>query len=325
MTAITNISLFVKRVELYQTEDYVRQVFTRMGLGEVSTINFIQRIDDAGVHKYNAAIIDFKQWYKSDATSALFTDLRNGTNGTKQVFHSRTKYWFITEYNLNEDDAALTRDNVARNTITTQCSDQDRIQQLEAMVESMAAQLNHVTTDRELKACKITELNDVITKQQITEVNLVEDNDELEVQVNQLQDHIIQQDILIAGTEAAAAEAIAVAESTTDYNYAELNNYIFHLTQVIVDKTKIINSINGINEYDKGVAEELRNKIHSLVATNNDLEYRNKWLIDNPINIDSMGADLHRVFEDDIDDLATSRGISISDGKLTVDDLVTSS
>jgi len=275
MAAITNLSIFVKRVEFYQTEDYVRQAFTRMGFGEVSTINFIQRIDDAGVHKYNAAIIDFKQWYKSDATAALFADIRNASNGTKQVFHSPTKYWFVTEYHLSEEDSSLQRDNVARNTITGQCSDQDRIQQLEVMVESMAAQLIHVAADRELQAVKITELNDVILKQQNTEASLSK----------QLEDHISQQAVAM---EAESAQALSIANS----NCTNLNATVLNLHQVIADCMSRIQSFHGIEKEYWTDAAEMSNQIHSLTSTNKDLMYRMQILINGDINddIDSSGC-----------------------------------
>ena len=90
-----NVSLFLKRVELNQSLDYVRSVITQLNFGTIANLEFVPRINDDGVHIYNAVIITFAQWNSTDNTKYFLEKL---AIADRKIFHDKNKrFWYVTQ------------------------------------------------------------------------------------------------------------------------------------------------------------------------------------------------------------------------------------
>ena len=95
MTTTNNISLFLKRVELNQSMDYVLSAMNQLNFGTITNLEIVPRINDDGVHIYNAVIIKFSQWNCSDNTKYFLEKL---AISDRKLFHgTNKKFWYVTQ------------------------------------------------------------------------------------------------------------------------------------------------------------------------------------------------------------------------------------
>lgn len=94
MASYTNLSLFIKRVELPQTETYIRETLDKLNYGKIHSIKLIPRINALNVHKYNGAIIYYEHWNNLPNTIKFLNQL---ALSDKKLFHSQYHYWYITQ------------------------------------------------------------------------------------------------------------------------------------------------------------------------------------------------------------------------------------
>jgi len=98
---MANLPLYIKRAELSQNENYIKNVFKNYGV--IDRIEFIEKSNDNG-QKYNGVIIYFLQWNFNNIVEQLWTELHANKDVPTKIFHGphHNKFWIVTQYKLVE-------------------------------------------------------------------------------------------------------------------------------------------------------------------------------------------------------------------------------
>ena len=135
MASFNNISLYIKRADLYQTKEYISNVFETNNIGIVKDVKFIKKTDNVG-REYNGAIVIFASWFMNAKVRQLLEEV--GTSGTsKFMYDCNGHYWFINVYKpvmVESEEFAM---------VDAGLPDKERIDELEKLVKSMAAQMHY--------------------------------------------------------------------------------------------------------------------------------------------------------------------------------------
>lgn len=145
MAAFNNISLYIKRADLYCTKDYIINIFRITNIGIVKDVKFIKKTDSIG-REYNGAIVIFERWFMNPKVTKMFDDLDScmDMNGaTKFIYDNNGRYWFINVYK------PIIEESHEFATVDASLPDKDRIDELEKLVKSMAAQMHYNQLHRE--------------------------------------------------------------------------------------------------------------------------------------------------------------------------------
>jgi hypothetical protein len=95
----TSQSLYIKRSETNQTEEYIKNALSNYGI--VESLEFIPKTNDNG-QQYNGAIVHFKQWKFNNIVEDLWKQLHaNGDKPTK-IFHGprNGKFWIVSQHKV---------------------------------------------------------------------------------------------------------------------------------------------------------------------------------------------------------------------------------
>jgi hypothetical protein len=95
----TSQSLYIKRAETNQTEEYIKNALSNYGI--VESLEFIQKSNDKG-QKYNGVIVLFKQWNFNNLVENLWKELHANDDANVKIFHGprNSKFWMVTEYKV---------------------------------------------------------------------------------------------------------------------------------------------------------------------------------------------------------------------------------
>jgi hypothetical protein len=95
----TSQSLYIKRAETNQTEEYIKQALSNYGI--VDSLEFIQKSNDKG-QKYNGVIVLFKQWNFNNLVEDLWKELHANVDANVKFYHGprNSKFWMVTEYKI---------------------------------------------------------------------------------------------------------------------------------------------------------------------------------------------------------------------------------
>lgn len=95
----TSQSLYIKRAESNQTEEYIKKALSNYGI--VESVEFIQKSNDKG-QKYNGVIVLFKQWNFNNLVEDLWKELHANVDANVKIFHGprNSKFWMVTEYKV---------------------------------------------------------------------------------------------------------------------------------------------------------------------------------------------------------------------------------
>jgi hypothetical protein len=167
MTSIRNISLYIKRAEADQDEEYIKTAFAKAYYGDVKSVKFIPKEDQYG-NKYNGVIVHFDRWYSTVQVRKLFEELSKANDGICRLYHDvlNSRYWNVMEYtDVNNLSEVLICDELQNiQTLYKQENNnqnQEYIDQLEKLVSSMASQMGFL--QKQLKQTEeklyITEIN----------------------------------------------------------------------------------------------------------------------------------------------------------------------
>lgn len=144
---------FIKRAEKFHTREYIVNAFARYNHAVVSNVTFIPRLDNDGVHRYNAVVVTVAQWLANgQKIGRLIADLAP-TGVLKYVHdaHGGKFYWFVTKFTTENEGVQLP---------PTSLDDAERISRLEEMVRSqetlIVSQRSHLDViAREYEAAKV--------------------------------------------------------------------------------------------------------------------------------------------------------------------------
>jgi len=158
--AIRNISLYIKRAEADQDEEYIKTALAKSFYGDVKSVKFIAKEDHYG-NKYNGVIVHFDKWYSTVQVKKLFEDMTKAADGICRLYHdaSNGRYWNVMEYtDFNNLSEVLICDELTNiQTLYKNENDENNeyIQQLEKLLGSMASQMSYLQkqkVDAEQKA-----------------------------------------------------------------------------------------------------------------------------------------------------------------------------
>jgi len=141
MSTIRNISLYIKRAESYHTKEYISNFFERNNYGKVHDVRFIKKVSDIGI-EYNGAIVTFERWFVNATVKKLFDILNSSADGIIKLIHDPQsyRYWFVHEYKAEFQVSTKVDETLP---------DKERIQELEKLVNSMAAQMHFMQAQQE--------------------------------------------------------------------------------------------------------------------------------------------------------------------------------
>lgn len=154
MASFNNISLYIKRADLYCTKDYICNAFTVSNIGIVKDVKFIKKSDSAG-REYNGAIVIFERWFMNAKVTSLLNDMASSIDGTtKFIYDYHGRYWFINVYK------PLIAESEEFATVDVNLPDKVRIDELEKLVKSMAAQMNYTQLRQERTERQLMEVEE---------------------------------------------------------------------------------------------------------------------------------------------------------------------
>lgn len=151
MTTFNNISLYIKRADLYCTKDYITNIFKITNVGIVKDVTFIKKVDSIG-RAYNSAIVIFENWFMNINVTKLFEDMNFSVNGvTKFIYDNDGRYWFINVYK------PIIEESKEFAIVDPSLPDNVRIEQLEKLVKSMSAQMHYIQIRQEKTESQLME------------------------------------------------------------------------------------------------------------------------------------------------------------------------
>ena len=143
MTSFNNVSLYIKRADLYCTKEYIINVFGIHNIGIVKDVKFIKKTDNTGRY-YNGAIVIFERWFMNTKVTKLLDDMETSSDGTTKFIHDYNgRYWYINVHKQVLPDA---EEYV---TVDATLPDKFRIAELEKLVKSMASQMHYIQLKQE--------------------------------------------------------------------------------------------------------------------------------------------------------------------------------
>jgi hypothetical protein len=139
MEKFNTVSLFIKRAEEFQTEEFIIQAFNENNIGKVSNVKFIKKQNENGA-SYNGVIVNFEEWYSNNITERLLNEMSSSLDGTTKFYFNRSRYWIITVHQKKNADTEK------RIYVDPSLPNEERIRQLESLVQTMACQIHYQET-----------------------------------------------------------------------------------------------------------------------------------------------------------------------------------
>lgn len=143
-----NIALFIKRSEEYQREKFITEAFLKNKIGKVSSIKFISKNDCYG-KSYNGAIVTFEEWYMNSGVENLIKEMESSSEKSAKFYFNEHRYWIVSVHKKPVTECETTEK------IDILLPDKEKIQQLEALVESLSVQICYLKTQKENAEHKI--------------------------------------------------------------------------------------------------------------------------------------------------------------------------
>jgi hypothetical protein len=136
-----NAALFIKRAEENQTKEFIIQAFKKSNIGTVKEVKFIKK-NSYGT-SYNGVIVIFEKWNMNKYVETLFNKMSESPDGTTRFYFEPRRYWIV---NVHRQQLVECEESVV---VDASLSDKERIQQLEATIKSMSAQIYFMQTNNE--------------------------------------------------------------------------------------------------------------------------------------------------------------------------------
>jgi len=89
-----NDAIFIKRAEIYQDFDYIRNAFEWNNIGAVKETKFINKKNET-CKPYHGVIVIFERWYANHLVNQLLSEMAASPDGTTRFYFDHNKYWII--------------------------------------------------------------------------------------------------------------------------------------------------------------------------------------------------------------------------------------
>lgn len=136
-----NAALFIKRAEENQTKEFIMKAFKKSNIGTVRDVTFIKK-NSNGV-AYNGVVVIFEKWNMNKYVESLFNKMAESRDGTTRFYFEPKRYWIV---NVHKQQLPECEESIV---VKTDLSDKERINQLEATIKSMSAQIYYMQTNNE--------------------------------------------------------------------------------------------------------------------------------------------------------------------------------
>jgi len=193
-----NVSLFIKRAELHQDEQFIKNVFHSKQIGMVSDVKFIKKMSENG-KSYNGVIVNFENWYSSTYAHQLLDNLTSAKDETCRFFVDKNVFWFVSIHRQKIQCCQEIKQ------IDPSLSDKQRIVKLEELVNNLSTQLYYMqkkqeNTEQQLMKNEQTNTQNVIYNRELEfEINQLKAvNDDLSYDFHKYEDERIKRDKYIA-------------------------------------------------------------------------------------------------------------------------------
>lgn len=174
MTSFNNISLYIKRADLYCTKEYIIYTFASNNIGTVKDVIFIKKTDSIG-REYNGAIVIFECWFMNAKVTKMFDDMDSSIDGTAKFINEHSgRYWFINVYK------PIIKESEVFATVDASLPDKVRIDELEKLVKSLAVQMHYNQLRQERTERQLMEVEEKQSHQALCNMELrfqLEDKD----------------------------------------------------------------------------------------------------------------------------------------------------
>ena len=170
----TNVTIFIKRAEDYQTKEFIINVFHKNNIGKVTDVKFIKKQNNTG-KSYNGVIVTFEKLNNI----TIFNEMNASSDGSIKFYFNKSQYWFITT--RNEKNVLPNCEEII--TIDASLSDKERIKQLEDLVKSMSSQINYMQTKQEQSERNIMEYEHKDTQHHLYNIELQSKLDDKDIEL----------------------------------------------------------------------------------------------------------------------------------------------
>lgn len=174
MESFNNISLYIKRADLYQTKEYIINVFASNNIGIVKEVKFIEKTDGFS-RAYNGAIVIFERWFMNAKVRQLLDEMGTSMDGTtKFTYDYHGHFWFINVHK------PVVPESETIPAVDPSLPDKQRIDELEKLVQSMAAQMHYNQLRQERTERQLMEVEEKQSHQALCNMELrfqLEDKD----------------------------------------------------------------------------------------------------------------------------------------------------
>ena len=181
MATVNNISLYIKRADLYQTKEFIVEAFASNSIGIVKDVKFIGKADTFG-REYNGAIVVFDTWFMNAKVTELLDNISASANGSvKFVYDYCGHYWFINIYKpILPECEKLT-------IVDPSLPDKQRIDELERIVQTMMAQMHNMQLRQEYLERQLMSSEEKMSRQSLLNIDLRSQLEDKEIEIMSLQ------------------------------------------------------------------------------------------------------------------------------------------
>lgn len=162
-----NVSLYIKRVELHLTSNFIITIFNQNNIGIVREVKFIKKTDNSG-KEYNGAIVVFERWFTNSKVDKLLNDINNSDDGTtKFTYDNYGHYWYINIYTT-----CIIPETQQVAMVDSKLPDNQRIIALENLLQNMTTQLTYMQTRNEYNERLMVEYEQKQTRHYLSNVEI---------------------------------------------------------------------------------------------------------------------------------------------------------
>ena len=88
------MDLFIKRVELNQSAEFIKQSFREKNIAIINEVVFIPK------QGYNGAVLHIDTWFNNQYVDKLMQDIYNSADGTTRFYFAMSKYWIVQKHHI---------------------------------------------------------------------------------------------------------------------------------------------------------------------------------------------------------------------------------
>jgi hypothetical protein len=96
---MSSLTLYIRRAELFHTEEYIKAAFYNNDYGLVGDVQFIKKTNEQG-KEYNGVIVTFEHVFQSPKVAKLREELATSEDNTGFIVHDQAhrRYWIVQVY-----------------------------------------------------------------------------------------------------------------------------------------------------------------------------------------------------------------------------------